>query len=263
MCSRAGRGGAGLCGAWRLLGSRFLRRGTRVVRDRVDASSGLVLRRWTAGDAGAVMTAFADPLMRGQSAEPVDSVGTAEPWTAARGDQWAAGSAYSFAVVDGGGLVLGQGVCRAGGPAPWHGMGVLLDGVHGSRQRCGFPRLLCRGPLGLRRCRTLPAGARAPGEQSRLVRSGSRGRLCGGGAATAEARVRRGSLRCGTPCPAGDGCGAGHGHGAVAVVRPRPSSAAARQVPYLYGDASADSAPILVRLGLHAVTTTTRYVWSP
>lgn len=81
-----------------------------MVRDRVDASSGLVLRRWTAGDAGAVMTAFADPLMRGQSAEPVDSVRSAERWTAARGDQWDAGSAYSFAVVDGGGLVLGQ-VC--------------------------------------------------------------------------------------------------------------------------------------------------------
>ncbi|WP_330315624.1 GNAT family protein [Streptomyces platensis] len=80
------------------------------MRDRVDASFGLVLRRWKAEDAGAVMTAFADPLMRGQSSEPVDSVQAAERWITAHGDQWAADSAYSFAVVDGGGLVLGQ-VC--------------------------------------------------------------------------------------------------------------------------------------------------------
>ncbi|MFI7366487.1 GNAT family N-acetyltransferase [Streptomyces sp. NPDC050149] len=80
------------------------------MRDRIDTSSGLALRRWKADDARAVMTAFADPLMRGQSNEPVDSVRSAERWTAARGDQWDAGSAYSFAVVDGGGLVLGQ-VC--------------------------------------------------------------------------------------------------------------------------------------------------------
>ncbi|MFF3895099.1 GNAT family N-acetyltransferase [Streptomyces sp. NPDC001812] len=80
------------------------------MRDRVDASSGLVLRRWRAEDARAVTTAFADPLMRGQSGEPVDSVRAAERWTTARDEQWAAGSAFSFAVVDGGGLVLGQ-VC--------------------------------------------------------------------------------------------------------------------------------------------------------
>ncbi|MBY8845552.1 GNAT family N-acetyltransferase [Streptomyces sp. SP2-10] len=80
------------------------------MRDRVDTSSGLVLRRWKAEDARAVMTAFADPLMRAQSIEPVDSVQAAERWLTARGDQWAADSSYSFAVVDGGGLVLGQ-VC--------------------------------------------------------------------------------------------------------------------------------------------------------
>ncbi|GAB3169379.1 GNAT family N-acetyltransferase [Streptomyces incanus] len=56
------------------------------------------------------MTAFSDPLMRGQSVEPVDSVQAAERWITARGDQWAADSACSFAVVDGSGLVLGQ-VC--------------------------------------------------------------------------------------------------------------------------------------------------------
>lgn len=78
------------------------------MRDRVDASGGLVLRRWKAEDVSAVMAAFADPLMRGQSSEPVDSVQAAERWIAARSDQWGAGLAYSFAVVDGDGLVVGQ-----------------------------------------------------------------------------------------------------------------------------------------------------------
>ena len=48
-----------------------------------------------------------------------------------------------------------------------------------------------------------------------------------------------------------------------AMVAHRARLAAARDVPYLYVDASADSAPILTRLGLHPVTTTTPYVWSP
>ncbi|MGW5104987.1 GNAT family N-acetyltransferase [Streptomyces sp. NPDC004100] len=48
-----------------------------------------------------------------------------------------------------------------------------------------------------------------------------------------------------------------------AMVAHRAQLAAARGVPYMYVDASADSSPILTRLGLHAVTTTTPYVWSP
>ncbi|MFF3446590.1 GNAT family N-acetyltransferase [Streptomyces sp. NPDC002667] len=48
-----------------------------------------------------------------------------------------------------------------------------------------------------------------------------------------------------------------------AMVAHRARLAAARGVPYVYVDASADSAPILARLGLHAVTTTTPYVWAP
>ncbi|MGW8698970.1 GNAT family N-acetyltransferase [Streptomyces eurythermus] len=80
------------------------------MRDRLETSSGLVLRRWKAEDAQAVMTAFTDPLIRGQYIEPVDSVRTAERWITAHAEHWAADYAYSFAVVDGGGLVLGQ-VC--------------------------------------------------------------------------------------------------------------------------------------------------------
>ncbi|MFI0966433.1 GNAT family N-acetyltransferase [Streptomyces sp. NPDC021080] len=48
-----------------------------------------------------------------------------------------------------------------------------------------------------------------------------------------------------------------------AMVAHRARLAAARGIPYLYVDASAGSAPILTRLGLRAVTTTTPYVWSP
>ncbi|MGW0964789.1 GNAT family N-acetyltransferase [Streptomyces sp. NPDC002516] len=48
-----------------------------------------------------------------------------------------------------------------------------------------------------------------------------------------------------------------------AMVAHRARLAAARGVPYVYVDASSDSAPILARLGLHAVTTTTPYLWSP
>lgn len=48
-----------------------------------------------------------------------------------------------------------------------------------------------------------------------------------------------------------------------AMVARRARLAAARGVKYLQVDASEDSRPILQRLGLHAVTTTTPYVWTP
>lgn len=48
-----------------------------------------------------------------------------------------------------------------------------------------------------------------------------------------------------------------------ALVAARAQLAAARGVKYLQVDASDDSAPILRRLGFHAVTTTTAYVWTP
>ncbi len=48
-----------------------------------------------------------------------------------------------------------------------------------------------------------------------------------------------------------------------AMVARRAQVAAERGVKYLQVDASEDSRPILQRLGLHAVTTTTPYVWTP
>lgn len=55
-----------------------------------------------------VMTAFSDRLMLGQSSDPVDSVEAAHRWITDRGDQWTAGSAFAFAVVDGDDSVLGH-----------------------------------------------------------------------------------------------------------------------------------------------------------
>lgn len=48
-----------------------------------------------------------------------------------------------------------------------------------------------------------------------------------------------------------------------AMVARRAQLAAERGVKYLQVDASENSRPILQRLGLHAVTTTTPYVWAP
>lgn len=48
-----------------------------------------------------------------------------------------------------------------------------------------------------------------------------------------------------------------------ALVATRAALATARGVRFLHVDASDDSAPILRRLGFHAVTTTTPYVWTP
>jgi GNAT superfamily N-acetyltransferase len=48
-----------------------------------------------------------------------------------------------------------------------------------------------------------------------------------------------------------------------ALVALRAGRAAARGVPYLQVDASADSRPILQRLGFIVITTTTPYVWRP
>lgn len=78
------------------------------MRDRVETPSGLVLRRWTGGDAASVLAAFADPLMRGQSVTPVDVLPAAEQWIAQRAARWSDGSAFAFAVVDGKDTVLGQ-----------------------------------------------------------------------------------------------------------------------------------------------------------
>ncbi|WP_189743496.1 GNAT family N-acetyltransferase [Streptomyces nojiriensis] len=83
-------------------------RKTRGVRERVEVSPGLVLRRWAVRDAASVAAAFADPLMREQTGRPIGSPDDAERWIAERTAEWEAGSAFAFSVVDGADTVLGQ-----------------------------------------------------------------------------------------------------------------------------------------------------------
>ncbi|MEW1804093.1 GNAT family N-acetyltransferase [Streptomyces virginiae] len=78
------------------------------MRERVEVSSGLRLRRWTPADAGAVLAAFAEPVMSRQSAEPVVTLPAARRWLASRTEQWDAGAGFAFAVVDGADVVLGH-----------------------------------------------------------------------------------------------------------------------------------------------------------
>jgi RimJ/RimL family protein N-acetyltransferase len=54
------------------------------------------------------MSAFADPLMRGQSEEAIDSEDAADKWISGWTERWDTGSAYAFAVVEGDGVVLGN-----------------------------------------------------------------------------------------------------------------------------------------------------------
>ncbi|MEV6123456.1 GNAT family N-acetyltransferase [Streptomyces sp. SID8352] len=78
------------------------------MRECHEASAGLSLRRWSPGDARAVRAAFADPELDRQTKEPVTSPLGARRWLAAREEQWAAGTAFAFAVVDGADTVLGN-----------------------------------------------------------------------------------------------------------------------------------------------------------
>lgn len=68
-------------------------------------AGGLTLRPWSAGDASAVRTAFAEPGMERQA--DIATEQDAADWIRARQEQWAAGSAYSFAVTNGPGLLGG------------------------------------------------------------------------------------------------------------------------------------------------------------
>lgn len=70
------------------------------MRDQLEVPGGLWLRRWADRDAQAIVTAFADPLMRGQATEPPVSKEAAERWLGDQDERWQQGSLFSFAVVD-------------------------------------------------------------------------------------------------------------------------------------------------------------------
>ncbi|MCE7082282.1 GNAT family N-acetyltransferase [Streptomyces sp. ST2-7A] len=57
------------------------------------------LRRWRATDAGAVRDAFRAPLMERQAPEPVEDLSAAHRWLGEREEEWAAGRAFSWAVL--------------------------------------------------------------------------------------------------------------------------------------------------------------------
>ncbi|MCN9242940.1 GNAT family N-acetyltransferase [Streptomyces sp. RY43-2] len=78
------------------------------MRDHLEASAGLWLRRWSAADAPSVLAAFAEPLMERQAREPVVSLEAAERWLAGQAEQWGSGTAFAFAVVDAADSVVGN-----------------------------------------------------------------------------------------------------------------------------------------------------------
>lgn len=82
-----------------------------VISESVEAGGTLALRPWAERDAGAVVAVFASPRageMARQADQPVDSAEDAVRWVARRQREWAAGTAYAFAVVDGEGAPLGN-----------------------------------------------------------------------------------------------------------------------------------------------------------
>lgn len=112
------------------------------MKDRVDVFSGLLLRRWALGDAVSVMTAFTDPLVRGQASMPVDSARAAERWITERGDDWAAGAAFAFAVVDGEDTVLGH--VSVGAVNRRHSTGWVSYWTTAAARGKGVASLACR-----------------------------------------------------------------------------------------------------------------------
>ncbi|MBT2382178.1 GNAT family N-acetyltransferase [Streptomyces sp. ISL-11] len=113
---------------------------------RIEAGAGLVLRRWAPSDAAAVMDAFAEPVMRWQAAAPVDSAGAAGRWLAARAEEWDAGAAFAFAVVDGADRVLGN--VAVGSVERRHGTGWVSYWTTASARGRGVATAGCRALAG-------------------------------------------------------------------------------------------------------------------
>lgn len=112
------------------------------MRDHWELSSGLLLRRWAPDDAAAVLGAFADPSMRGQSAEPIDSAQAARRWLAGQDERWNAGSGFAFAVVDGTDEILGN--ISAGAVDRRHNTGWVSYWTTPSARGRGIASAACR-----------------------------------------------------------------------------------------------------------------------
>jgi RimJ/RimL family protein N-acetyltransferase len=124
--------------------------------DRIETSSGLSLRPWSAEDVAAVVTAFAEPIMQWQTESPVDSTDAAERWLAKRAELRESGYEFAFAVVDGDGTVLGNMAVDAVNLR--HGFGWVSYWTTASARGRGVATTGCRaladwafGDLGLHR----------------------------------------------------------------------------------------------------------------
>lgn len=105
------------------------------------SGTGLVLRRWAAGDVEAVRIAFDEPQMRQQTQEPVVCDASAARWIEAREREWDAGSAFAFAVVDGGEVVGNVAL----GSVSWrHGVGWVSYWTAAAARGRGVAAEACR-----------------------------------------------------------------------------------------------------------------------
>ncbi|MEK8145276.1 GNAT family protein [Streptomyces sp. M10(2022)] len=112
------------------------------MRDHIETSSGLLLRRWTGLDVRPVMSAFADPLMRGQSDEAIDSESAAEKRISGWVERWDRDSAFAFAVVDGDGVVVGN--AAVGAVDRRHGIGWVSYWTTAAARGRGVASQACR-----------------------------------------------------------------------------------------------------------------------
>ncbi|MFI6155194.1 GNAT family N-acetyltransferase [Kitasatospora sp. NPDC051170] len=81
-------------------------------------AEGLLLRPFEDADAPALIEVYRDATLRRFTRLPVEDAGSAERWLAVQYEGWAAGTRYSFAVLDAdGGELLGNVALKRGGPA--------------------------------------------------------------------------------------------------------------------------------------------------
>ncbi|WP_051838661.1 GNAT family N-acetyltransferase [Streptomyces sp. NRRL WC-3742] len=81
-------------------------------------AEGLLLRPFGDADTPALIEAYRDETLRRFTRLPVEDAGSAERWLAVQHEGWAAGTRYSFAVLDAdGGELLGNVALKRGGAA--------------------------------------------------------------------------------------------------------------------------------------------------
>jgi hypothetical protein len=198
---------------------------------------GLELRPWSTTDAGALVAASHDPAISRWNLLPTPTEDKARARIGRMRERWERETAAVWAVArgntdQGAGVLTSTGIGPTAGPRDEHahgrGIGIAVEAAAAAPDDIAV------------------YVAEADGEvvcAAWLVfRPGTGFASLWGGSTRAEWRGR-GIYR--------------------ALVAVRAALAVSRLVTYLHVDASDDSAPILRRLGMHAVTTTTPYAWTP